>query len=130
MERVPIKDDFDATRRPDGYRGGVTTLTANYTATKDDHGKVFLASAAGTGVTVTLPADVAQGFRLTLMKANATTDLFLQCPAGQKINFGTAAKMYKSVTDGDGVPVFAEVISDGTDWFVVSQVGTWANDNS
>lgn len=129
MERVPLTDNADAVRRAAAERFPTVTKTADYTVLESDHGTYFFGSAAGAGVTFTLPAPRA-GLVFTFAKANATTDLFVQCANGEKINFGTADKMYKSVTDGDGVPVTVTVFSDGTDWFVLGQVGTWANDNS
>jgi hypothetical protein len=130
MERVDIHDDLDSRRRPMGYRAGVVPKTANFAITVDDHGKIFECSAAGTGVTATLPSNAKNGFRVGLSKANATTDLFFQAPTGQSINFGTAGKIYRAVTDGDGVPVTAEVMFDGANWKVTNRVGTWANDNT
>lgn len=128
MERVPITDNPDAVRRAAAERFSVETKTEAYTLTEADHGKVFVANAAGGSITFTLPSPVA-GLEFGFQKANATTDIILATPAGSKINQGTAGQVYKNITDGDGVGGKACVYirCDGADWFVVSEKGTWAN---
>lgn len=131
MERVPMVDDGDAVRRAEPSRGpDVETKTDDFTVTAADHGKIFLCNDAGDGCVATLPAPT-EGLTFTFMKANATTDIELQAPAGVSINFGTAGKQYQAVTDGDGVPVVCTIRGSGTTaYHVVNRVGTWANDNS
>ena len=48
---------------------------------------------------------------------------------GDKINQGTAGKSYKCVTDTAGQSVTITAIDD-TNWEVVAEKGTWANDNN
>lgn len=130
MEFTPMRDDPDATRRTEPSRKKFVTKTDDYTIPATEPNEtVFVANDAGDGVIFSLPA-AAKGRRFKFMKANSTTDLHLQATGGAKINFGTANKIYESVTDGNGVPVAATVVSDGVDWFVESQIGTWANNNS
>lgn len=128
MERVPITDGPDAVRRAAVERFTVVNKTAAYTLTAADHGKLFTATAAGSGVVFTLPAAVA-GLEFGFQKAEATTDVTVQAPAGAAINYGTAGQVYKNVTDGDGVggKTVMWLRSDGTNWFVISEKGTWAN---
>lgn len=128
MENVTVTDNPDGIRRAAAERFSVVEKTAAYTLTEADHGKLFVANAAGGGVTFTLPAPVA-GLEYFFNKKNATTDITIQAPSGSSINEGTAGQVYKNITDGDGVggKTALGIRCDGTNWRVISEKGTWAN---
>jgi hypothetical protein len=128
MEHIPITDNPDAKRRAEAERFGVFNKTAAYVLSAADHGKLFTATNAGSGVVFTLPAPVA-GLEFSFQKAEATTDITLQAPAGSKVNYGTAGQVFKNITDADGVGygAFVTIRCNGLDWFVLSGKGTWVN---
>jgi hypothetical protein len=109
-----------------------TSATAR-AVTAAESGKVFvLRTMTGTvgNAVFTLPTCSA-GLTYTFIDANVTAaaDLWITAAAGDKINGGTAAKSYISATDA----VKQSVTIVGTDaeyWEIVSEVGTWANDNN
>lgn len=135
MQTIPVQDDIDAVVRAQTYHRPRATKTDDYTVLASEGRKIFTADDAGDGVIFTLPdpADIpgdSDDVRMTFQKANASTDIHLQAPAGVSINYGTAAKIYENVTDADGVPALVTIVTDGTDYFVETQIGTWANNNS
>ena len=95
-----------------------------------DTGKVFSTTASAGATTYTLPTASA-GLSYTFVDVSATSgdDLHIQAATGDTINGGTVAKIYQCVTDE--VPVSVTLVAiDATQWVVVSEIGTWANNNS
>lgn len=107
-----------------------TTATAR-TVTAAESGTIFTVSESSDDpVTFTLPP-AAKGLTYTFsdMDVTAAADLTLQAGAGDTINGGTAAKQYWCT--GDAVKQTVTIVAvDSTNWIVVSEVGTWANNNS
>jgi hypothetical protein len=95
-----------------------------------DSGKVFATTAGQGAVTYTLPT-AAAGLVYTFVDVSATAadDLKIQAAAGDTINGGTAAKIYECVTDT--IPATVTLVAiDATQWVVIAEAGTWANNNS
>lgn len=109
-----------------------TTTTAR-TITAAESGTTFVMTPiSGTKavVTFTLPA-AAAGLYYTFIDQDpeANADLWITATAGDTINGGTAGKSYTCT--GDAVKQSVTLVSiDGTSWEVISEVGTWANNNS
>lgn len=104
----------------------VTTLTAS------DSGKTYVSDGiADTNEVYFLLPTAAAGLEFTFVDANATAakDLWITAAAGDTINGGTAAKSYKCTGDAVKQNVKLKAV-DGTRWIVISEVGTWANDDS
>jgi hypothetical protein len=102
----------------------VEVFDANDTLTAAETGKTCVSigfhGAAAGDLKITLPS-AAAGLTFTFVDANAA--------AGDKINGGTAGKSYKCT--GDAVKQSITIVArDGTDWDIVSEIGTWANDNN
>lgn len=130
MQNIPVSNDPDGVVRAEASRRAFAVKGDNYTVLESEQNKIFIASDTGDSVVFTLPA-AKKGLRFTFMKGTADTDIWLTATGGAKINFGTANKSYKNVTDGNGVPCVVDIISNGTDWFVADQIGAnWANDNA
>jgi hypothetical protein len=126
MQNVPIMQGGDKKYRADtSNRGRVDVKTANYTIKV--HPTIYSNKGAAGTVLVTLPT-ATEGAWFTLLKAANQTFGF-QASGGAKINAGTANKKYSNSASEAGIAT-CTVMSDGTDWFVVSQIGTWANDNA
>jgi hypothetical protein len=89
------------------------------TLTAADSGKVFANTATNGATTYTLPA-AATGLTFTFVDVSATAadDVLIQAVGDDKINGGTAAKIYESVTDAIPATV------------TITEAGTWANNNS
>ena len=101
------------------------------TLTAADSGKVFSTTAGQGAVTYTLPA-AAAGLTFTFVDVSATgnDDCIIQAVGDDTINGGTAAKKYTSA-GADAVPTSVTIIAiDATQWVIIAEVGTWANDNS
>jgi hypothetical protein len=95
-----------------------------------DSGKVFANTATNGVTTFTLPA-AAAGLTFTFVDVSATAadDVLIQAVGDDKINGGTAAKIYQSVTDAIPATVTITAI-DATNWHVTSEAGTWANNDA
>lgn len=127
-ERVYMMDCGDGIRRADnGAMGkGVAVKTANYTIKAGDAGLLFSNRGAAGAVTFTLPAP-ARNIWFGFLKATQQ-NLVVQATGGAKINGGTANKAYNNVAAEVGG--MTRLISDGTDWFVLGEKGTWVNNNT
>lgn len=107
--------------------GMVIAKTASYTIIEhEQQGRVFSNKGAAGAVTFTLPKPLG-GRLFTFVKAVPAQNLLIQGTNGAKINNGTANKIYQNVTSEAGV---CTLFADGTDWFVLSEKGTWANNNT
>ena len=100
------------------------------TLTAADSGKVFTNTSGQTNTTFTLPA-AAAGITFTFcdVSAAATNDVTIQAVGDDTINGGTAGKAYECVTDAVKQSVTITAI-DATQWIIIAEVGTWANNNS
>jgi hypothetical protein len=124
---MPCGDGF---RRAENHSLGlVSAKTASYTIKKNDQsGQIYSNRGAGGAVTFTLPEPKA-GRQLIFFKV-AAQNIVLQATNGAKINGGTVNKAYQNVTGGDAGIGTCTLVADGTDWFVKSEKGTWANNNT
>lgn len=106
----------------------VITITADATLTAGQSGAVIIASKTGT-LSLTLPA-ASKGLTYTIVDPSETAanDVSIVAPAGSKINGGTAGKKYECTDDAVGS--VTTLTCDGTDWYVTSEKGTWANNDS
>ena len=114
-----------------GFRREVEVETGTAeTLTAADSGKVFANTATNGVTTYTLPA-AAVGLTFTFVdvSSQAADDVRIQAVGDDKINGGTAAKIYESVTDAIPATVTITAI-DATNWHVTSEAGTWANNNA
>jgi hypothetical protein len=126
MQNVPLMYGGDKRYRADtSNRGKVDIKTANYTIKV--HPTIYSNKGAAGTVLITLPT-ATEGAWFTLLKATNQT-LGFQASGGAKINGGTANKKYSNSASEAGIAT-CTVISDGTDWYVLSQIGTWGNDNT
>jgi hypothetical protein len=126
MQNIPIMPGGDGRYRADtSNRGQVAVKTASYTIT----GLPTIYSNRGaTGtVLITLPAPKAGAWFTLLKEANQTFGF--QASGGAKINGGTANKKYSNSSSEAGIGT-CTVVSNGIDWFVLSEKGTWASDNT
>ena len=112
----------------------VEVFDANDTLTAAETGKVcvsigFTGAAAGNMV-LTLPG-AAVGLNYWIYDANAVAadDLWITAGTGDTINGGTAAKSYKCTGDAVKQGIWL-VAQDSTSWLVMSEVGSWSNDNN
>ena len=113
-----------------GQAGNVVIASTTVTITAANSGSVYVYTGQTSGkVTYTLPAAVV-GLYYTIVDdvETANKDLWITAGTGDKANSGTAGKSYKCITDS--VPQATCLMAvDATDWVVIRQVGTWANDN-
>lgn len=128
-----VEDILEGTQAVPGIKRTVEIFDANDTLTAAETGKVCVSqghSTAAANVIFTLPA-AAVGLQFTFVDANATAadDVWITAGTGDKINGGTAAKSYKCVTDAVGQSVTLLAV-DATNWELVAETGTWANDNN
>lgn len=116
------------TRADNGNIGPIVAKTAAHTIKAGDAARAYSNRGATGSVTFTLPAagDV-DGTLRTFFKATPAQSIVLQATGGAKINGGTANKAYQNVTSETGV---CTIFSDGTDWFIRAEKGTWANNNT
>ena len=129
---VPV---LDAAQALGGLAVQVKTLTANAALTLADSGKLIVLNST-TSFVVTLPAASVVGSRFQIACKVATasgvghiirpagTDQMratvITTPANTKGLMNTQATSHL----GDS----AEIVSDGTDWYVVSTTGTWTRE--
>ena len=120
------------------FRPTLNVITNNTSATArvltaEESGSVCVLDSLSGGVgdiQFTLPA-AAPGlfFYFTDTVATAAVDLKIQAGSGDTINGGTAAKAY--VCTGDAVKQSCLIYAvDATRWIVLSESGTWSNNNS
>ena len=112
----------------------IEVVDANDTITAAESGKCFvsigLTGVAASNLVLTLPT-AAAGLEYYFYDANAVADddLWITCGAADTINGGTAQKSYKCT--GDAVKQGLHIVAqDATSWLVLSEVGTWENDNN
>lgn len=106
----------------------VVAKTAAYTVTVGDTGKTFTNTGAGASVTFTLPAPKI-GLRYRFLMT-AAQNIVVQMPTGVKIAGGTAGKAWNNVSS-EADKATCEITSlDGTNYHVVSFVGTWVVNNT
>lgn len=106
--------------------GTPSIKTANYAVLATDSGKVFSNKGDGDAINYTLPT-AAAGLMFSFHKT-ADYDLLITAASGDVINGGTAGKVYKNVTSEIATCTILAI--DNTDWVVIAEKGTWANDNS
>jgi hypothetical protein len=130
MERVLMMDCGDSIRRAEnGSHGkGPIAKTASYAIKATQTGTIFTNSGATGAVTFSLPT-AKGGMRFTFIKV-AAQNLLIKAAAGNKINGSTAGKVYQNVTGADAGTGTVTIFSDGTDWYVLGSVGTWAVNNT
>lgn len=129
MQNVPLMAGGDGRYRADNSNLGVIAAkTAAYTIKNDDSAQVFSNKGAGGAITFTLPSPKA-GERVTVLKT-AAQNIVLQAPAGAKVGGSAVGKKYQNITAGDAGSGSVSLLADGTDWYVIGQVGTWAVDNT
>ncbi len=126
-QRVPMMQCGDGfTRADNGSIGRTRAKTASYTILLNDDRHAYTNAGAAGAVTFTLPAPK-DGDLLHFIKVVPAQNLLIQATNGAKINGGTADKIYQNVTSETGTCTLAAV---GTDWFVLAEKGTWANNNA
>ncbi len=128
METVLMMDSGDGYRRADNgsFGKGPTVKTADYTVKAMETGTPFSNRGASGAVVFTLAA-AAKGRWYAFLKATQQ-NLHIQATGGAKINGGTANKRYENVAAEAGGA--CTLFSDGTDWFVAGEKGTWVNNNT
>jgi len=118
--------------RLDAQRTVVVADVNVVTITADDSEKVFVSEGiADTNEVYFVLPTAAAGLKYTFVDANATAakDLWITAATGDKINGGTAGKSYKCT--GDAVKQSVTIVArDGVNWDIVSELGTWLNDNN
>jgi hypothetical protein len=117
-------DGFE--RADNSSLGRTRAKTANYTILQNEDRHAYTNAGAAGAVTFTLPAPK-DGDLLHFIKVVPAQNLLIQATNGAKINNGTADKIYQNVTSETGT---CTLTSDGTNWFVLCQFGTWANNNA
>lgn len=129
MEQVLMQNCGDGYRRADCRSAGVVIAkAASHTINGfEEDGYTFSNGGATGATTVTLPA-ATSGRQVRVLKVNAQ-NVLIKATGGAKINGGTANKVYKNVT-GSETSASCTLLADGTDWHVIAEKGTWANDNS
>lgn len=116
-----------------GWNRVVTHILASATLADANSGQVVYVAKAGAGaaadIVITLPTAVA-GLEYVIIDANETAaaDVTIQTASGDKINDGSAAAKYVHDTDADNYAACYILAIDATDWVVVSETGTWANE--
>ena len=128
MRNIPVMDCGDGfTRANNGCFGkGPVIKTAAYTISVRETGTVFSNKGDGDALVLTLPAAEA-GVWFTFFK-HTQQNLSVQAAGGAKINNGTANKKYENVAAEAGGS--CTLVSDGVDWFVAGEKGTWVNNNT
>lgn len=109
---------------------GLVACTTDTTVLASKSGAVYTNAGSAGNVILTLPT-AAAGLVFTFSDVNATAarDLTIQAATGDKINGGTAGKKYECTTDA--VKQSTTILAiDATDWVVIHEVGTWANNNT
>lgn len=126
MERVFMMDCGDAVRRADNgcFGKGPVVKTADYAITVHQTGTIFSNSGADGAVVFSLPAP-RKGLWFTFIKA-AAQNLSIQATGGAKINGGVANKKYENTA---AEAATCTLVSDGADWYVAAEKGTWANND-
>lgn len=114
-----------------GQTGNVVISSTTVTLTAANSGSIYVNKGqTAAKITYTMPA-AAVGLFYTIVDDVETADKDLWITAGtdDKLNSGTAGKSYKCITDS--VPQATCLMAvDATDWVVIRQIGTWANDNN
>jgi len=108
----------------------ITSTTSTVTVTAANTGMAYATADVSAVVTYNLPT-AAAGLWYTFVDLDPTEtfDLQIQAASGDTINGGTAAKIYECT--GDAVKQSCTLLAlDATQWIVVNEVGTWANNNS
>ena len=81
-------------------------------------------------VSFKLPANADIGSPFTFVNENPTSGtLTVIAPTGEKINGGTVSKKYVNSGASEKESVFLVKV-DSTNWRIISELGTWANDNN
>ncbi len=108
----------------------VVEATTAYSVLASESGTTFVNTGSAGATTFSLPTAVA-GLIYTFVDNSVTAadDLFIAAAAGDTINAGTAEKNYECTTDAVKQAVTIQALND-TEWEVISEVGTWANNNS
>jgi hypothetical protein len=111
-----------------------THVSDDVTLTPADSGKMYVSDGNDGGaanVVFTLPSAYA-GLEYYIVDSNETAadDVWITCASGDTINDGTAGKSYKHATDAENFSIVHIAAIDGTSWIVITERGTWANDNS
>lgn len=112
------------------YLSEIVTSDTDITVTVANSGAVYTNDGAGATAKFTLPTAAAGlTYTFTDVEVAAGKDLTIQAAADDTINGGTAAKAYECTTDSAKHSVTLVAI-DAVQWIVVSECGTWANNNS
>lgn len=134
MRTTPVVAADDATMIPAaGRSAGTLTKTASYTVTLADllnaGGHLFVYFTGASASDLTLPtAANGKGKFITMFKPSGDTDRYaFLATGGATIEGSTANKRFANATNELGA---CTIISDGTNWRVVSLKGTFAVDNS
>jgi len=125
MRNIPVQDCGDGFTRADNgcFGKGPVAKTAAYTILSGQPGTIFSNAGASGEVVFTLPLPKA-GMWFAFFKSVAAQNLVVKATSAAKINAGTAGQVYKNITSEVGT---CTLFSDGVDWFVAAEKGTWAN---
>lgn len=129
MQNIPVMVAGDGTTRADdgGWGSDIVAKTAAYTIQPAEASKVFTNGGAGASVTFTLPP-AKRNVKCRFLKVTAAQDLVVAASGGAKVQGSTANKKYQNVTTTEIGCL--TLVSDGTDWFVSSEKGTWSINNA
>ena len=112
-------------RQPGGSRE-VKAITAAYTVTDQDYGKIITNRGAGASVTVTMPAPAtAEGESILFYTIAAQNFIVKAAAANQFVVSNDASASSVSIqTANQLIGNAVELVSDGTSWLVIPKPGT------
>ena len=123
---LSVKTDLPgAVRGPflNGLFNAISAKTTAYTVLTADNGTLFTNRGASGSVTFTLPAPRA-GLYLGFVKAVSTQNIVITTDvAGTKIHGLTQGV---TLTDSTSEYGTVYIVCDGTAWFTLASIGTWA----
>ncbi len=111
-----------------GIESEITAKTSDYAVTETDSGTTFTNKGASGSIIFTLPSATA-GLRYTFTRY-ADQDVIIQAATGDQINNGAPGKKYENVAAGEQMVQTTIEAIDDTQWIVVSETGTWVNNNT
>ena len=117
------------TRFTDGIevRNRIETITAARTLTAEDSGKLIVVGAADLTATLPRPQD---GLRYDFVVKTLSASTGFAITATGAIIVGNGSAGATTLTNSAATDVVGDAISlesDGTNWFVTNEEGTWAN---
>lgn len=104
--------------------------TAALTLTSAHYGKTIKCGSLCRTVTLPLAATGLDGVRFTILNTRASTaaagELDVQPTSEDSINGGTSGIGFRLQTTADAIGDSVTMVCDGSGWYTIAKIGTWA----